>query len=342
MVGLGRRGQFRSSSRHSSASPFLTASIIAAPELLREAGRGTVVRPDYGGETSQQRQGACRAEETGRPSGSPDLWAATAKITSSASAEGRVLGSLQFVSERESDKACNRFKLQQEVPTPCKTWLRGLVPHGRAVLLGHVPWSAPARAGSSRCSAFGTSPSGARAAGRARGGAASSSAAIGYWEYPSRPEEDVSYGGQDRSPREILASLTTDVLRALRRTRFDWRCASLREQPMSGGEFRGRLTSKGRGWITSLGNGFWRSFTASTSPTTLDVRDGTSSTHWFRATSQFLSTTRGGDQACAERFIVGLRPDLRWGVTAHMCTTLGEVVAKATTLERETWQPQQQ
>ncbi|MQL81552.1 hypothetical protein Taro_014012 [Colocasia esculenta] len=50
----------------------------------------------------------------------------------------------------------------------------------------------------------------------------------------------------------------------------------------------------------------------------------------------------GSDQACAERFIVGLRPDLRWGVMAHMCTTLGEAVAKATALDRETWQPQQQ
>ncbi|MQM09668.1 hypothetical protein Taro_042545 [Colocasia esculenta] len=47
------------------------------------------------------------------------------------------------------------------------------------------------------------------------------------------------------------------------------------------------------------------------------------------------------EQACAERFIAGLRPDLRWGMTAHMCATLGEVVAKATALERETWQPQQ-
>ncbi|MQL93628.1 hypothetical protein Taro_026274, partial [Colocasia esculenta] len=46
------------------------------------------------------------------------------------------------------------------------------------------------------------------------------------------------------------------------------------------------------------------------------------------------------EQACAERFIAGLRLDLRWGVTAHMCTTLGEVVAKAAALERETWQPQ--
>ncbi|MQM12914.1 hypothetical protein Taro_045833 [Colocasia esculenta] len=50
----------------------------------------------------------------------------------------------------------------------------------------------------------------------------------------------------------------------------------------------------------------------------------------------------GSDQACAERFIAGLRPDLRWGVTAHMCTTLGEAVAKATALDREAWQPQQQ
>ncbi|MQM08922.1 hypothetical protein Taro_041780 [Colocasia esculenta] len=50
----------------------------------------------------------------------------------------------------------------------------------------------------------------------------------------------------------------------------------------------------------------------------------------------------GSEQACVERFIAGLRPDLRWGVTAHMCTTLGEAVAKATALERETLQPQQQ
>ncbi|MQL76368.1 hypothetical protein Taro_008763 [Colocasia esculenta] len=80
MVGLGRRGQFQSSSRRSPASPFLTASLFAAPEPLREARHGTVVRPDYGvaagrapgggdravGETSQQRQGGHRAEETGR------------------------------------------------------------------------------------------------------------------------------------------------------------------------------------------------------------------------------------------------------------------------------------
>ncbi|MQL74891.1 hypothetical protein Taro_007249 [Colocasia esculenta] len=46
-------------------------------------------------ETSQQQQGACRAEEMGRPSGSPNPWAATPKIGSSAWAEGRVLGSLQ-------------------------------------------------------------------------------------------------------------------------------------------------------------------------------------------------------------------------------------------------------
>ncbi|MQL68929.1 hypothetical protein Taro_001207, partial [Colocasia esculenta] len=50
----------------------------------------------------------------------------------------------------------------------------------------------------------------------------------------------------------------------------------------------------------------------------------------------------GSEQACAERFIVGLRPDLRWGLTAHMCTTLGEAVVKATTWSLETWQPQQQ
>ncbi|MQM09207.1 hypothetical protein Taro_042076 [Colocasia esculenta] len=51
----------------SPASPFLTASLFAAQEPLREARRGTVVRPDFDGETSQQqRQGARRAEETGR------------------------------------------------------------------------------------------------------------------------------------------------------------------------------------------------------------------------------------------------------------------------------------
>ncbi|MQM18194.1 hypothetical protein Taro_051183 [Colocasia esculenta] len=38
------------------------------------------------------RQGAHRAEETGRPFESPDPWAATAKIGFSAWAEGRVLG----------------------------------------------------------------------------------------------------------------------------------------------------------------------------------------------------------------------------------------------------------
>ncbi|MQL83067.1 hypothetical protein Taro_015543 [Colocasia esculenta] len=44
----------------------LTASFFVAPEPPREARRDTVVRPYYGGETSQQRQGVRRAEETGR------------------------------------------------------------------------------------------------------------------------------------------------------------------------------------------------------------------------------------------------------------------------------------
>ncbi|MQM18691.1 hypothetical protein Taro_051686 [Colocasia esculenta] len=107
----------------------LTTSLFVAPEPPREARRGTIVRPDYGGyccvlcvlppltrcggetsqqrqgthraeemggETSQQRQGTHRAEEMGdlyySPSGSPDPWAATVKIGSSTWAEGRVLG----------------------------------------------------------------------------------------------------------------------------------------------------------------------------------------------------------------------------------------------------------
>ncbi|MQL77418.1 hypothetical protein Taro_009821 [Colocasia esculenta] len=61
-----------SSTRCRLPSPFLTASLIAAPEPLREARRGTVVWPDYG-ETSQQRQGVCRVEETGRQARSPQL-----------------------------------------------------------------------------------------------------------------------------------------------------------------------------------------------------------------------------------------------------------------------------
>ncbi|MQM13848.1 hypothetical protein Taro_046775 [Colocasia esculenta] len=56
----------RSSTRCRLASPFLTASLFVAPKPLREVKRGTVVRPDYDGETSQQRQGARWAEETGR------------------------------------------------------------------------------------------------------------------------------------------------------------------------------------------------------------------------------------------------------------------------------------
>ncbi|MQL79138.1 hypothetical protein Taro_011577 [Colocasia esculenta] len=46
-----------------------------------------------------------------------------------------------------------------------------------------VPGSVPARAGSSRCSVSGTSSSCAGAAGRAKGGAARVSAAVGHWEY---------------------------------------------------------------------------------------------------------------------------------------------------------------
>ncbi|MQM18849.1 hypothetical protein Taro_051846 [Colocasia esculenta] len=73
--------------------------------------------PAQASESSQQQQGARRAEETGRLAvdvyfryiscqtrviallGPPGPWAATAKIGSSAWAEGRVLGSLQLVSE---------------------------------------------------------------------------------------------------------------------------------------------------------------------------------------------------------------------------------------------------
>ncbi|MQM22386.1 hypothetical protein Taro_055438 [Colocasia esculenta] len=44
----------------------LTVSLFVAPELPREVRRRTVVRLDYSGETSQQRQGARRAKEMGR------------------------------------------------------------------------------------------------------------------------------------------------------------------------------------------------------------------------------------------------------------------------------------
>ncbi|MQM21217.1 hypothetical protein Taro_054252 [Colocasia esculenta] len=54
-----------SPSRRRLVSLFLTVSLFVAPEPLREARRGTVVWPDYGGETSQQWQGARRAEEVG-------------------------------------------------------------------------------------------------------------------------------------------------------------------------------------------------------------------------------------------------------------------------------------
>ncbi|MQL76563.1 hypothetical protein Taro_008952 [Colocasia esculenta] len=74
----------RSSTRRRPASP---VSHCLAPCGPRTAWRG---------ETSQQRQGTRLAEETGRLSGSPDPWAATAKIGSSAWAEGRVLESLHL------------------------------------------------------------------------------------------------------------------------------------------------------------------------------------------------------------------------------------------------------
>ncbi|MQL70134.1 hypothetical protein Taro_002461 [Colocasia esculenta] len=61
-----------------------------------------------------------------------------------------------------------------------------LVSLSRAVLQELVPGSVSARAGSSRCSAFGTSPIGAGAVGRARGGAARASAAVRHREYPGQ------------------------------------------------------------------------------------------------------------------------------------------------------------
>ncbi|MQL94299.1 hypothetical protein Taro_026949 [Colocasia esculenta] len=108
---------------------FLTASLFVALEPLREARRGTVVRPDYGGyscitcvpaATLTRRGGldlsrghvvvtTCRlygvSDRSVRllssdrvrvglrsPSGSPDPWAAITKIGSSTVAEGRVVG----------------------------------------------------------------------------------------------------------------------------------------------------------------------------------------------------------------------------------------------------------
>ncbi|MQL76465.1 hypothetical protein Taro_008844, partial [Colocasia esculenta] len=85
VVGLGRRGQLGVLPGIGQPVLFLTASLLAAPELLGEVRRETVLRPDYdgycvyfvsylaltrregqdSGETSQQRQGALRAEETG-------------------------------------------------------------------------------------------------------------------------------------------------------------------------------------------------------------------------------------------------------------------------------------
>ncbi|MQL82339.1 hypothetical protein Taro_014823 [Colocasia esculenta] len=91
VVGLGRRGQFGVLPGVGQPVLLLTASLLTAPEPFGEVRRRTVVRPDYGGyccctcvlprsdetrgsgprsrirrESSQQRQGARRAEETGR------------------------------------------------------------------------------------------------------------------------------------------------------------------------------------------------------------------------------------------------------------------------------------
>ncbi|MQM00531.1 hypothetical protein Taro_033263 [Colocasia esculenta] len=103
VVGLGRRGQFGVLPGAGQPVLLLTASLLTAPEPFGEVRRGTVVRPDYGdvcyspsaprpprsvggdhenqvlsvgrgsgsrvvtvGESSQQRQGARQAEETGR------------------------------------------------------------------------------------------------------------------------------------------------------------------------------------------------------------------------------------------------------------------------------------
>ncbi|MQL88832.1 hypothetical protein Taro_021405, partial [Colocasia esculenta] len=49
VVGLERRGQFGVLPRAGQPVLLLTASLFAASEPLREARRGTVVRPDYGG-----------------------------------------------------------------------------------------------------------------------------------------------------------------------------------------------------------------------------------------------------------------------------------------------------
>ncbi|MQL89000.1 hypothetical protein Taro_021574 [Colocasia esculenta] len=58
---------------------------------------------------------------------------------------------------------------------------------------------------------------------------------------------------------------------------------------------------------------------------------------------QFHELTQGKlTVACTERFISGLRSELRWAMAGHLCDTLAVAVARATALERECWfQPQQ-
>ncbi|MQL87788.1 hypothetical protein Taro_020336 [Colocasia esculenta] len=240
--------------------------------------------------------------------------------------------------------------------------VRRLVSFGRAVLPDPVPWSVAAWVGGGGRSASSTSPSSTDVVGRSGGGAASSSEGVGYWEYPGWSEEDGCHRGQDRPLGEVLASLTADVLRLVfiallglrihgRRPRklrpwlgprlgfsgslliHRWSSQRFSRRrvlgvPRSVGE--GRLSPRTRppSWRGSYISGRWCSTTTTTQT---ELRVGRTS--W---------SIRSRPQACVERFIAELRPDLRWGMTAHMCATFGVVVVKATALERETWQPQQQ
>ncbi|MQM12913.1 hypothetical protein Taro_045831 [Colocasia esculenta] len=293
------------------------------------------------GETSQQQQGAHRAEEMGRPSGSPDPWAATAKIGSLAWAEGQVLGSLQLVSERESDRTCNGFELQQEVPTDMASRRRS---QARQLIEQQDESEMPAQAQVQEEVSTDESVAQPQGAVAAAGGQQQQ-------EYQAQPQKYAYWAPMFEQfframhqrawqPGQAAAGVQPPVPPPAVPEQQQVEQPERQQRSGTGSTRAGRQrTAVTEDWTALL-----ERFLHLRPPMFHGKYDPGKAESWTHELERIFETMECAeeDQECVERFIAGLRPDMRWGVTSHMCTTLGEAVAKATALDRETWQPQQQ
>ncbi|MQL71033.1 hypothetical protein Taro_003350 [Colocasia esculenta] len=272
------------------------------------------------------------------PSGSSDPWVVTAKIGFSAWAEGRVLGSLQLdmaphrrsqarvlVEQQGESKVPAQGQVQEEVTADeSVAW-----PQGAAAAAGgqqqqeyepklqqYADWFPMAE------QFFRAMYQGAWQPGQAAAGV---QFPVPPPAVPEQPQVEPEVEQPERQQRSGTGSTRAEQQRTSvteGRTALLERFLRLRP-PMFHGEYD---PDKAESWTHELERIFKTMECAEEDQRFSEVFLG----------EYFLDHARRSDQACAEKFIVGLRPDLRWGVTAHTCTTLGEAVAKATALDKET------